>query len=574
MTREELFETVLNSIVEGVIIVDKNARVVYMNKQASVILGIPVSNVINKHVVDAIPNTRLHIVVQTGKAEIDHVQDLGNVKIITSRIPIRDTSGQIIGAVAIFRDITSVQKMVEEVTNLREMEALLKAIIESTNDAISVADAEGKIVMVNKAYTRITGFSAQEVIGKPATIDIAEGESMHMKVAQTKQPIYGARLLVGPTRKEVVVDVTPLFVKGEFRGSVGVIHDVSEIVKLSRELEEMRRIVRRMGAKYTFDDIVAESPKMKRIVEQAMKVAQTPATVLLRGESGTGKELLAHAIHNASDRKDQPFVSVNCAAIPESVLESELFGYAPGAFTGARREGKKGLFEEAHKGTIFLDEIGKMPLAVQPKLLRFLETKEITPVGGTKPIKIDVRIIAATNMNLEKMVEEGSFLADLYFRLNVFPIHIPPLRERKEDIPMLVQHIIKKLNQEYGRTVEGISPEALHKLTSYDWPGNVRELENIIGRAMIIMEPDERFIRAHHLPPLRLTYQAQEVASDVKDLKRALREYEKGLIVRALERNDWNVQKTAQKLGMSVRTLYHRMKLLQIVRPAGKKHQS
>lgn len=574
MTREELFETVLNSIVEGVIIVDRNARVVYMNKQASVILGIPVSNVINKHVVDAIPNTRLHIVVQTGKAEIDHVQDLGNVKIITSRIPIRDDNGQIIGAVAIFRDITSVQKMVEEVTNLREMEALLKAIIESTNDAISVADAEGKIVMVNKAYTRITGFSAQEVIGKPATIDIAEGESMHMKVAQTKQPIYGARLLVGPTRKEVVVDVTPLFVKGEFKGSVGVIHDVSEIVRLSRELEEMRRIVRRMGAKYTFDDIVAESPKMKRIVEQAMKVAQTPATVLLRGESGTGKELLAHAIHNASDRRDQPFVSVNCAAIPESVLESELFGYAPGAFTGARREGKKGLFEEAHKGTIFLDEIGKMPLAVQPKLLRFLETKEITPVGGTKPIKIDVRIIAATNMNLEKMVEEGSFLADLYFRLNVFPIHIPPLRERKEDIPVLVQHIIKKLNQEYGRTVEGISPEALHKLTSYDWPGNVRELENIIGRAMIIMEPDERFIRAHHLPPLRLTYQAQEVTTDVKDLKRALREYEKGLILRALERNDWNVQKTAQELGMSVRTLYHRMKLLQIVRPAGKKHQS
>ncbi|WP_052463558.1 sigma-54 interaction domain-containing protein [Thermotoga caldifontis] len=574
MTREELFETVLNSIVEGVIIVDRNARVVYMNKQASIILGIPASSVINKHVVDAIPNTRLHIVVQTGKAEIDHVQELGNVKIITSRIPIRDDNGQIIGAVAIFRDITSVQKMVEEVTNLREMEALLKAIIESTNDAISVADAEGKIVMVNKAYTRITGFSAQEVIGKPATIDIAEGESMHMKVAQTKQPIYGARLLVGPTRKEVIVDVTPLFVKGEFRGSVGVIHDVSEIVKLSRELEEMRRIVRRMSAKYTFDDIVAESPKMKRIVEQAMKVAQTPATVLLRGESGTGKELLAHAIHNASDRKDQPFVSVNCAAIPESVLESELFGYAPGAFTGARREGKKGLFEEAHKGTIFLDEIGKMPLAVQPKLLRFLETKEITPVGGTKPIKIDVRIIAATNMNLEKMVEEGSFLADLYFRLNVFPIHIPPLRERKEDIPMLVQHIIKKLNQEYGRTVEGISPEALHKLTSYDWPGNVRELENIIGRAMITMEPDERFIRAHHLPPLRLTYQAQEVATDVKDLKRALREYEKGLILRALERNDWNVQKTAQELGMSVRTLYHRMKLLQIVRPTGKKHQS
>lgn len=574
MTKAELFETVLNSIVEGVIIVDKDAKVVYMNKQASVILGIPPSNAINKHVVDVIPNTRLHTVVQTGKAEIDHIQNIGDVKIITSRIPIRDQEGNIIGAVAIFRDITSVQKMVEEVTNLREMEALLKAIIESTNDAISVADAEGKIVMVNKAYTKITGFSAQEVIGKPATIDIAEGESMHMKVAQTKQPIYGARLLVGPMRKEVVVDVTPLFVKGQFRGSVGVIHDVSEIVRLSRELEEMRRIMRRLSARYTFEDIVAESAKMKIVIEQAMKVAQTPATVLLRGESGTGKELLAHAIHNASDRRDQPFVSVNCAAIPETVLESELFGYAPGAFTGARREGKKGLLEEAHKGTVFLDEIGKMPLSLQPKLLRFLETKEISPVGGTKPIKIDVRIIAATNMNLEKMVEDGSFLPDLYFRLNVFPIHIPPLRERKEDIPALVQYIIKKLNQEYGRIVEGISPEALHKLISYDWPGNVRELENIIGRAMITMEPGERFIRAHHLPPLKIIYQAFEVSGEVKDLKRTLRQYEKSLITKALEQNGWDAQKTARELGLSVRTLYYRMKLLQISKPVGRKRHS
>ncbi|MCS7175099.1 sigma-54 interaction domain-containing protein [Pseudothermotoga sp.] len=573
MTRAELFETVLNSIVEGIIIVDRDGKVVYINRQASIILGIPPSSAINKHVVDVIPNTRLHIVVQTGKAEIDHIQNIGEVKIITSRIPIRDQQGNVIGAVAIFRDITSVQKMVEEVTNLREMEALLKAIIESTNDAISVADAEGKIVMVNKAYTKITGFSAQEVIGKPATIDIAEGESMHMKVAQTKQPIYGARLLVGPTRKEVVVDVTPLFVKGEFKGSVGVIHDVSEIVRLSRELEEMRRIMRRLSARYTFEDIVAESAKMKAVIEQAMKVAHTPATVLLRGESGTGKELLAHAIHNASDRKDQPFVSVNCAAIPETVLESELFGYAPGAFTGARREGKKGLLEEAHKGTVFLDEVGKMPLSLQPKLLRFLETKEISPVGGTKPIKIDVRIIAATNMNLEKMVEDGSFLPDLYFRLNVFPIHIPPLRERKEDIPALVQYIIKKLNQEYGRIVEGISPEALHKLISYDWPGNVRELENIIGRAMITMEPSERFIRAHHLPPLKVSYQTHEIAGEVKDLKRTLRQYEKSLITKSLEQNDWDVQKTAKELGLSVRTLYYRMKLLQISRPTNRKRQ-
>lgn len=568
MTKTELFETILNSVVEGIIMVDKDAKIIFMNKQASLILGIPVSQAIGKQVTDAIPNTRLHIVLKTGIPEQDKIQQLGHTQIITSRVPIRDSSGQIIGAVAIFRDITSVQKMAEEVTNLRQVEALLKAIIESTSDAISVADEDGKIVMVNKAYTKITGYSSNEVVGKLATVDIAHGESMHIKVAKTKQPIYGARLLVGPGKREVVVDVTPLFVKNEFKGSVAVIHDVTEIMRLNRELDEVKRLIRRMGARYTFEDVVAESPKMKIALTQAMKVAPTPATVLLRGESGTGKELFAHAIHNASDRKDRAFVSVNCAAIPESILESELFGYTSGAFTGARKEGKKGLLEEAQHGTVFFDEIGKMPLTLQSKLLRFLENKEIVPVGDTQAIKIDARIIAATNMDLEKMVQQGSFLPDLYFRLNVFPILLPPLRERKEDIPILVQYIIRKLNQQYGRTVEGISPDALARLISYNWPGNVRELENVIGRAMINMDSGDRIVKLHHLPPLKTVYRAIDVPS-TGNLRDMLYEYEKGIILKALEQNDWNVQKTATSLGMSVRTLYYRMRVLEIKRKQG-----
>ncbi|MFN4189750.1 MAG: sigma 54-interacting transcriptional regulator [Pseudothermotoga sp.] len=568
MTKAELFETILNSVVEGIIMVDKDAKIIFMNKQASLILGIPVSQAIGKQVTDAIPNTRLHIVLKTGIPEQDKIQQLGHTQIITSRVPIRDSSGQIIGAVAIFRDITSVQKMAEEVTNLRQVEALLKAIIESTSDAISVADEDGKIVMVNKAYTKITGYSSSEVVGKLATVDIAQGESMHIKVAKTKQPIYGARQLVGPGKREVVVDVTPLFVKNEFKGSVAVIHDVTEIMRLNRELDEVKRLIRRMGARYTFEDVVAESPKMKIALTQAMKVAPTPATVLLRGESGTGKELFAHAIHNASDRKDRAFVSVNCAAIPESILESELFGYTSGAFTGARKEGKKGLLEEAQHGTVFFDEIGKMPLTLQSKLLRFLENKEIVPVGDTQAIKIDARIIAATNMDLEKMVQQGSFLPDLYFRLNVFPILLPPLRERKEDIPILVQYIIRKLNQQYGRTVEGISPDALARLINYNWPGNVRELENVIGRAMINMDSGDRIVKLHHLPPLKTVYRAIDVPS-TGNLRDMLYEYEKGIILKALEQNDWNVQKTAASLGMSVRTLYYRMRVLEIKRKQG-----
>jgi len=563
LERAEFLERILNSIIEGVILTDKDGKIVFMNKQASLILGIPASQVVGKYVVDAIPNTRLHIVLKSGTPEIDRIQHLGTTAIITSRIPLKDQHGNIIGVLAVFRDITSAQKMAEEVTNLKEVEALLKAVIESTNDAISVADADGKIVLVNRAYTRITGFAASEVIGKPATIDIAEGESVHIKVAQSRQPIYRARLRVGPKKREVLVNVTPLFVKGEFRGSVAVIHDVSEIMKLNRELDEAKRLIRRMSAKYSFEDIVAESSKMKIAVSQAMKVAKTPATVLLRGESGTGKELFAHAIHNASDRKHNPFVSVNCSAIPESILESELFGYVGGAFTGAKREGKKGLLEEAHRGTVFLDEIGKMPLILQSKLLRFLESKEIAPIGGTRTIKIDIRIIAATNMNLEKMVQQGDFLPDLYFRLNVFPIFLPPLRNRKEDIAPLIHHTMKKLNQEYGRIVQGISPDALHRLTSYDWPGNVRELENVIGRAMINMNIDEKVIEAKHLPPL-IPSESEDFPHETftrGSLKNIVSEYESKVILTALKRNNWDVQKTSQELNISPRTLYYKMKL-------------
>ncbi len=566
MKKEKFFENILNSIFEGVIIVDSQARITFMNRQASVILRLSPDEVLGKHVTEVIPNTRLHIVVSTGRPEFDRMQDINGTVIVTTRIPLKDDRGRTTGAVAVFRDVTSVLKMAEEVTNLREMEAMLSAIIDSTNDAISVADADGKIVLVNKAYTRITGLAPKDVIGKPATVDIAEGESIHIKVAKVRKPIYGARMKVGPMKREVIVNVTPLFVGSEFRGSVAVIHDVSEIIKLTRELEEAKRIIRQMSARYTFDDIIAVSEGMRVALEQAKKVALTPATVLLRGESGTGKELFAHAIHNASPRKSKPFVSVNCAAIPETILESELFGYEEGAFTGAKRGGKKGLIEEARGGTLFLDEIGKMPKNLQSKMLRFLETKEFTRVGGSEPIRVDVRIIAATNVDLEEMVSEGEFLPDLYYRLNVFPIFIPPLRKRKVDIPHLVNHIIRKLNQEYGRNVEGIDDKALKTLMEYDWPGNVRELENVLGRAMISMDPDERTILKKHLPPLgteRVDVEI-EVPRIKGTLKEMVEEFERKVIIDTLKRNNWNKTKTARDLGLSIRNLYYKLERLGI----------
>src|SRR5690606_14521012 len=229
-----------------------------------------------------------------------------------------------------------------------------------------------------------------------------------------------------------IVNVAPIIVAGKLKGSVAVIHDLSEIQELTTELKKAKQIIRNLEASYTFDDIIGNSPEMMIAIEQAKIGAKTPATVLLRGDSGTGKELFAHAIHNESDRKNNKFIRVNCAAIAESILESELFGYEEGAFSGAKHGGKKGLFEEANLGSIFLDEIGELSLSMQAKLLRVLQENEIVRVGGTKPISIDVRIIAATNVNLEKAIENHSFRKDLYYRLTRLPIYIPPLKERME----------------------------------------------------------------------------------------------------------------------------------------------
>ncbi|MBP8661051.1 MAG: sigma-54-dependent transcriptional regulator [Mesotoga sp.] len=554
----DLFDRILNFLMEGIIVIDATGKIIFINEEALKIVGLTRDRAENRLIVDTIPNTRLHIVLQSGTPEINRIQYLGDKTIVTSRFPLMDESGKVYAAMAIFRDMTNVEKMAEEVINHKEMESLLTGIIDATYDAISVADEKGKIVLVNKAYTRITGMSAEYVIGKMATVDIAEGSSLHMEVARIREPVFNAKLKVGPGKKDVIVNVTPLLVKGKFKGSVGVIHDISEIERLARELEDARRLLRYVKAKYTFDDIAGSSPLMKIAKEQARKVSRTRATVLLNGQSGTGKELFAHAIHNSSDRRDANFISVNCAALPETLLESELFGYVEGAFTGAIRGGKKGLLQEANGGTVFLDEVGKMNLSVQSKFLRFLQDHEIKPVGGNKSVKLDVRIIAATNLELDKLVEEGRFLSDLYYRLNVVPIVIPALKNHPEDIPEIVHTIIMRLNQEYGRMVERIEPAALNLLQKHDWPGNVRELENVIGRAIINMEPDEHIIKTSHLQGLSVVSERRDLLPE-GDLEKMMSDYEKRVIVAALDKNDWNKTATAKELGISIRNLYYKI---------------
>lgn len=512
---------------------------------------------------EVVPTTRLHRVLAERKAELNKKQKVGESAIVTNRMPVFDENGQLVGAVAVFRDITEAKVLAEKVTNLKEMQVTLESIINSTVDAISVVDNEGNGIMINPAYKKLTGYTEAEIIGKPAYVDINEGESVHLKVLQTRQPVKGVKMKVGPMGKEVLVDAAPLIVDDKVKGSVAVIHDISEIKRLNDELDKAKRIIRKLEAKYTFEDIVAEEPNMKMAIEQAKNAAVTPATVLLRGESGTGKELFAHAIHNSSNRKYNQFVRVNCAAIADSLLESELFGYVDGAFTGAKRGGKKGLFSQASGGTIFLDEIGEISLSLQAKLLRVLQEREIVPVGDTKPQNVDVRVIAATNVNLEEAIKQGKFREDLYFRISVVPIFIPPLRNRKREIKPLAQYLVRKYNQDYGRSIQGIDESALHMLENYHWRGNVRELENVIGRAIINMNFNETIITALHLPALgneKAPHHFEKTESiTVKSLSLVVDDVEKAYIAKVLKLNNYNKTKTAKELDISIRSLYNKI---------------
>jgi PAS domain S-box-containing protein len=565
--RQRELEAIIHSTHDGMIAVNRHGLVTLFNRAAERMTGVKISEALGRPVTEVIPNSRLEHVLNNGTAELNRKQSLpGGKEIVTNRVPVKDADGRVIGAVAVFRDISEVKQLTQQVTDLESMKSLLQAIIDSSDDAISVVDARGMGMLINPAYTRLTGLKPEEVIGKPADTDIVEGESMHMQVLKTRQPVRGVHMKVGPHRREVVVNVAPIIVGGELKGSVGIIHDVSEIKQLNRDLERARRIIRTLEAKYTFDDIIGNSEAMRASLEQARQAARTRATVLLRGESGTGKELFAHAIHNASDRKYNQFVRVNCAALSETLLESELFGYEEGAFTGARRGGKKGLFEEASGGTIFLDEIGELSPSTQAKLLRVLQEKEVVRVGGTKSIPVDVRVIAATNVPLEKMIQEKRFREDLYYRLNVLPIHIAPLRMRKEDLYDLSIHLIKKFNQEYGRNVEDIDEEAMAALHAYSWPGNVRELENVLGRAMINMAYSEKIIRRMHIPPLELSAGADKhirpedrMPDADKPLKEVLAEAERRHIERTFLACGRNKTEAAKRLGISIRSLYYKL---------------
>jgi len=565
-------DLIINSTHDGIIAVDRRGKISLFNRAAETITGRSSEEVVGRDVQDVIPDSRLPEVLETGTPELNQQQPYRHTTIVTSRMPLRSKDGQVVGAFAVFRDISDAVASAEEITNLREMRIMWRAIFESTQDAISVVDERGIQVSVNPAYTQVTGLRESEVIGKHCTIDIAAGESIHLRVLNDRIPIRSARLRVGPTAKDVLVDAAPIIVDGTVKGSVAVIKDLTEVLRLTSELHRAHTMLRKLQAKYTFDDLIGRHASFASAIQKAKMAATTPATVLLQGESGTGKELFAHAIHNASDRRHQKFVRVNCASLSESVLESELFGYVEGAFTGARKGGKVGLFEDADGGTIFLDEIGLMSLNTQGKLLRVLQEREVRRVGGTSMIAIDTRVIAATNLDLETAIHQGQFREDLFYRLNVIPILIPPLRQRREDIPQLIDHLIGRINQEYGRAVSAISPEAVRRLTGYSWPGNIRELENVLKRGIINLTVYETVISDLHLPDLPTdcieVSQTKEGCWDpdateernLAPLREVVDSVEAAHLRSALATTGGNRTAAAHLVGISLRSLQYKLK--------------
>jgi len=557
-------EAILDATAEGVIAVDPAGRVVLFNAAAGAILRRRAKDALGKAVQDVVPNSRLPDVVRSGEDELDQYQDAGATTILTSRVVVRGGDGEIEGAVAIFRDVSEVQALTGQLRTARELRELSEAIIRCSQEAISIADAKGNTVLVNPAYTRLMGLTEAQVIGRPVTADIAEGESVHLRVLRTRKAIRGARLRVGPHAREVVVNAAPLLVGGELRGSVGVIHDVSELRRLSEELASAKQLLRRLEPRRSFDEIVGEGPAISRAKELARKAARTPATVLLLGESGTGKELFAHAIHHASDRRDGPLIRVNCAAIPEGLLESSLFGYQGGAFTGARTRGQKGHFEEAEGGTLFLDEIAEAPLSLQAKLLRALQEREIVRVGSSRPVRVDVRVITATNADLEASIARGAFRQDLYYRLSVMPIRVPSLRERREDLLPLSRALLARICAEYRVAPVDLAPDALAALEPLPWRGNVRELENVLRRGIIDKPTDAAVLRAADLDLADALSEAENGGAAGPARPRSLTElrsaWERQLLRTHLARHQGNREATARALGITVRNLYYKLK--------------
>lgn len=552
-------EHVFNNIANGLIVTDENDIVTVFNPMAEKLMGLTAENVVGKTIYDVIPDTRLPIVNKTMNPELGSRQVTDKAVILTNRTPIV-IDGQPKGAIAIFEDISSLENVTGELREVKELKERLHLILQSVQDGICVVDKQGYITYVNPAYSRITQMPMEQLTGQ----NIAQISPMgaRSKALLSGKPVLG-NISRKPNGQTIVSNVNPIIIDKEVSGVVSVVKNLSEVQALMDKLSKVtaraeyleQELLRAKKPLQTFNKFVGRSGIVLDALAIAAKAATSHSTVLIRGESGTGKELVAEGIHFASAQARGPFIRVNCAAIPIGLLESELFGHERGAFTGAVKR-KLGSFELADKGTIFLDEIGDMEKSMQAKLLRVLQEKEFQRVGGEETITVDVRIIAATNQNLEKMVSGGKFREDLYYRLNIIPIVLPPLRQRKEDIPLLVEYFLKKIGAEQHKKMKGVKQDALDVFMHYRWPGNVRELENIIERLVTLA--DGSYLGIESLPE----YMRQKALTDSETFTSMITvdtilpwtNYEKAIIQNALTKYG-TFNKAASALGLTHKTV-------------------
>jgi len=442
-----------------------------------------------------------------------------------------------------------------------ERDSLRDIILDSIADGVFTVDKDWRITSFNRAAEAITGVTRQEAIGKPCCdvfrASVCESECALRRTLETgKETVNKAVYIVNADGNRIPISISTAILRdrrGRVIGGVETFRDLSLVEELRKELT----------GQYTFADILGKSREMRRLFEMLPQVAASDSTVLIEGESGTGKELFARAIHDLSARRKKPFVAVSCAALPDALLESELFGYKAGAFTDARKD-KPGRFALAEGGTAFLDEIGDISAAMQVRLLRVLQERAFEPLGGTESVKANVRVVAATNRELAKLVEDGKFRSDLYYRINVVRLTLPPLRERRDDIPLLAEHFIGEFNRLKGKDVAGLSAEALAILVGHDYPGNVRELENVIEHAFVLCGAG--MIEPKHLPEhLR---PAVPTAGATVGVAETLADMERRLILDALQRNAWNRLAAAKELGIHKSTLFRKIQALGITLPA------
>lgn len=548
----------------GILIIDEQGIIVSFNPAAERISKLKRDKVIGRHLSEVNLPVGLLDVLKTGQTDISRRHQYNHVTFIANRSPIVE-DGKIIGAISIFQDISESIYLSEELRQSKEAYEQLQTILEASYDGFLITDVKGVVLQHNTAFERLMGMPSGMIKGRRVSHWVKNKiikQDLTKIVAEKR--LSATIVEKTPKGKKLMLTGSPVFNQNnEIIKIVINVRDISELTELRKELKETKKLAKRFSnhnniGEINHTKIITNSPKMKELLDLSWRVAQVDSTILIRGESGVGKELFAEFIYQNSKRYNEPYIRVNCGAIPEHLLESELFGYECGAFTGAKKGGKPGLFELANKGTIFLDEIGELPVGLQVKLLRVLQEQEINRIGSLEPQKIDVRVIAATNRDLSKLIQEKGFREDLFFRLNVIPIEVPPLRERKEDIIPLIYSFMESFSEKYN-IKRVLSPQTISLLVDYDWPGNVRELSNVIERILVISS--EELIKPSLLPehiqkaPITIQYNK---ASPMK-LRDLVDSFEKSIIRQAIQEHGTTHQ-AAKALGINPSTLFRKLK--------------